>query len=416
LITAYSELDYALDAIRNSVVGFVAKPIDAEELLASVVRAGTVAARNRVSGSPRVVRAAMSDTDQESVAALFGIDSFEMFDDAPLTAVGAARLPGADSSAWSVLRDALSIYSYRILQYSDAETVALTTEGTTDVQQIRDSLVSYLGSNQLEREVTMAVVQSEGPFLSSSLAAVLQSCYGQLDHAYFYNKGGVHMVSSTTTVNPGDRTSVSEYPVEAFAALEQALRTGIEQVAAVAQLRHQCRVKEPSPGVVSHELRRVLSRLAVDLDSYELLVWADDLDSCTTHEGLFELLQGLISGHRAGSAVSTRDLPSRIAEAVAYVREHYEDPDLSLSEVAEAASYSPAHLSTLFTRVHGQSFHETLMSERIRAACRLLRSTDLLIYEVADRVGFRNAFHFSTRFKSEMGFTPRQYRSQTTGE
>jgi two-component system response regulator YesN len=46
----------------------------------------------------------------------------------------------------------------------------------------------------------------------------------------------------------------------------------------------------------------------------------------------------------------------------------------------------------------------------MQEACRLLARPDLLIKEVAYRVGFEDANYFSRRFKSVVGTSPTAYR------
>ena len=58
----------------------------------------------------------------------------------------------------------------------------------------------------------------------------------------------------------------------------------------------------------------------------------------------------------------------------------------------------------LWTDIDGQE------AARIDRAKELLRKTDLLIAEIAHRVGFRNQSHFSFAFRRAAGMTPREFR------
>ncbi|GJM76135.1 hypothetical protein HMSSN036_83510 [Paenibacillus macerans] len=46
----------------------------------------------------------------------------------------------------------------------------------------------------------------------------------------------------------------------------------------------------------------------------------------------------------------------------------------------------------------------------MKHALRLLLETDLMIYEIAERVGYNNARHFSDMFKKMYGKLPQEYR------
>ena len=43
----------------------------------------------------------------------------------------------------------------------------------------------------------------------------------------------------------------------------------------------------------------------------------------------------------------------------------------------------------------------------MKHALRLLMQSDLMVYEIADRVGYNNARHFSDMFKKKFGKLPR---------
>jgi transcriptional regulator GlxA family with amidase domain len=53
---------------------------------------------------------------------------------------------------------------------------------------------------------------------------------------------------------------------------------------------------------------------------------------------------------------------------------------------------------------------EVLRLLRLDRAAQLLTRTDLAVQEVADLVGFEDAFHFSRLFRAEFGHAPREFR------
>ena len=42
----------------------------------------------------------------------------------------------------------------------------------------------------------------------------------------------------------------------------------------------------------------------------------------------------------------------------------------------------------------------------------LLRSTDRMLYEIAEQVGYENPAYFTVAFKKQVGLSPRDYRKQ----
>lgn len=82
---------------------------------------------------------------------------------------------------------------------------------------------------------------------------------------------------------------------------------------------------------------------------------------------------------------------------------------LSLSMVANIFSVSPNHLSQLFKKYNDCGFSEYITQTKIEESKKLLKQSNLKIYEVADQLGFENAFYFSKVFKKVTGVSPREY-------
>lgn len=82
---------------------------------------------------------------------------------------------------------------------------------------------------------------------------------------------------------------------------------------------------------------------------------------------------------------------------------------LTLNNVAAVFGFSPNYLSQLFARQADQTFVEYVNSEKIRAAKEMMREENVKFYEIAERLGFENAFYFSKVFKKIEGCSPREY-------
>lgn len=84
---------------------------------------------------------------------------------------------------------------------------------------------------------------------------------------------------------------------------------------------------------------------------------------------------------------------------------------LSVRELAAQAGYSPAHFSSLFKKVTGQTVEAAIVQARIDKARQLLRQSDLSIGQVAEATGYRDVYFFSRQFKIKTGQTPTRYRA-----
>ena len=84
--------------------------------------------------------------------------------------------------------------------------------------------------------------------------------------------------------------------------------------------------------------------------------------------------------------------------------------DLRLSDLSKTFGYSQGYICRLFKSQLGIGFVDCLTRSRLRMAKRLLRQTQLPIFEVAIRSGFNIRDYFFKVFKKEEGITPRKYR------
>lgn len=99
-----------------------------------------------------------------------------------------------------------------------------------------------------------------------------------------------------------------------------------------------------------------------------------------------------------------------VRRARRYIREHYADSSLSLERIAAELRVNPVYLSRIIKQELGMAFSSLLAEYRIQCATRLLRTTDLAIFDIAERSGYDSQHYFSTAFKKATGTSPTQYR------
>lgn len=84
--------------------------------------------------------------------------------------------------------------------------------------------------------------------------------------------------------------------------------------------------------------------------------------------------------------------------------------DISLKDAASKVHLNPNYLSQLFKQKTGSNFIDYVTGVRMREAEKLLSSTHLRIYEVAEQLGFCDISYFSNLFKKHSGLSPSEYR------
>lgn len=96
-----------------------------------------------------------------------------------------------------------------------------------------------------------------------------------------------------------------------------------------------------------------------------------------------------------------------------YVLENIES-HVGLQEAADHLGVSAGYLSTIFKREYGQSFIDFINSTKIEYACRLLEEKELMVTEIACRLGYENAYYFSKVFRKYTGMSPTSYQKHVT--
>lgn len=88
-----------------------------------------------------------------------------------------------------------------------------------------------------------------------------------------------------------------------------------------------------------------------------------------------------------------------------YIHEHYAE-DITLLELSEKVHLSRNYLSEIFKKATGDTFNDYLTRVRMEKARSLLWEGKYLIYEVAEKVGYKNVPYFSHLFKKYTGHSP----------
>lgn len=101
-----------------------------------------------------------------------------------------------------------------------------------------------------------------------------------------------------------------------------------------------------------------------------------------------------------------------VREALAYLAEHYNDPDIGVSSVARSLGVSDGHLSHIFKKETSYTLSAYLTNYRMHKATELLRDCRVKVYEVAEQVGYRDIAYFSSAFKKSVGLSPSEYQKR----
>ncbi len=117
--------------------------------------------------------------------------------------------------------------------------------------------------------------------------------------------------------------------------------------------------------------------------------------------------------HRDNAPISTA-----VKDAVAYLKEHCGEEELSLQDVAQAIGFHPTYLSKRMRDQLGIGFSQYLTDLRMQKAVKILSNPEhgQKLYEVAELCGFRSQHYFCRVFRKYYGVPPTQYKGTTSVE
>jgi len=115
---------------------------------------------------------------------------------------------------------------------------------------------------------------------------------------------------------------------------------------------------------------------------------------------------------RADSKLKTANWYDPIRKAVVYLNEHINE-NITVPQLAKLSNYSEAQFRRLFKELTQLTPSEYIQLTRVNTAKTLLSTTDKLITDIANEIGFYDHAHFNRTFRTLTGQTPAAYRRQT---
>lgn len=123
------------------------------------------------------------------------------------------------------------------------------------------------------------------------------------------------------------------------------------------------------------------------------------------------------SGERPGyedlmGGFDSKNINTHLRKAITYIQEH-SSSEISLKEVSQALFISESYLAKLFKTEINTTFVEFVTQVRIKYSLELLKDGQMPIYEIAQKVGYKDYRYFSMVFKKMIGITPKEFQKKS---
>ncbi|WP_031522102.1 HTH-type transcriptional activator RhaS [Siccibacter colletis] len=151
----------------------------------------------------------------------------------------------------------------------------------------------------------------------------------------------------------------------------------------------------------------VLHQVRVLIEQMDALPQGDDPHAVANREIVF--MQLLVLLRKSSLAEGAVDNDARLNQLIAWLEDHYAD-EVCWEAIADRFSLSLRTLHRQLKQQTGLSPQRYLNRLRLIKARHLLRHSDESVTDIAYRCGFGDSNHFSTLFKREFCWSPRDVR------
>ena len=440
IISGYSDFKCAKDAIRCGVDDYLSKPIDAAELSEAVSKV-KMFLDNKVSGIGMMEflkRKARNVILQELTSGVYDaylnlspkdIQELEFDADAYQIVICENFSQTSDSMAYN-FADLLKVTNrdeHTFSYYEENGKHVILLKGTYALNRFNDFLEHYHGTTPPEKGSPMDTF-----FLA----------YGRpvqaLNHIHISYKDAHRLISRRFFYSQAQHT----LGYEELSALEQSTRhlspellsKYTDSFVGYLQTFNRKNVAETLHGLENDlyhvkndiaEIKLILIDLYLRIKEKINLVYNTMTIPFPDNSGviefivkkyyLYEIIQFFMEQFEMIMNATGNPGRNSVLDDILYYIDHNYQNNIKLESIAPLFGYNSAYLGKIFNKTVGESFNSYVDHIRIEHSKQLLLHKNYKVYEIAERVGYRNVDYFHKKFRKYVGESPAEYRKKNGG-
>ncbi|MBQ7841323.1 MAG: response regulator [Lachnospiraceae bacterium] len=424
IISGYNDFSYAKTAIHLGIDSYLLKPVETEELRASLVRCidkltRNVSQKQILSGillnqmqeawgdalPGETVSLLLGTQDHFFRAAPYGLLAFHLNSGSALSPKAVRQKTAAfltDKFTHFLLLPVYERFFCVVINLSDAEKkkfCALRPDLEVFLSRLKDNDAAevYCGISLCANSIfeLKDIAVSAERALANRFLGKKEFAFSQDSHALCSAKNKDQILQHCTALCQGLRLPEIQTVQKECDILFAKFNTVALSVQTI-------------PDCLRNVDTFIHQELADTSDMFSILHICNDAD---TLEQLKDHVTHLLMAFCRQRLLNAQFNQDPVSQAIEYMEKNYAKP-LNLAVLANVVSLNYTYFSSIFKNRTGMTVTAYLQNLRIQKAKQLLISTDDKVCEIARKAGFTDARYFEKLFKNCENITPSEYRKQ----
>lgn len=409
-VSGYSQFDYAISAMKNGVVDYLLKPAMPSEVEKLFNKLRGQLQQRYFQEYVQIMRSLCNgdNISKEQIYQYFGTDNYY---------IALARHNGLPMRFSSVQgKEVYSDIHEIIYAYGrdERESLYLWPESLV-INEDFQMLVSSRMEKDTTEEGYHTLIYSSDSVNSDNLADTIKRFYQLLDSSIILEKNC--MIDICNYQEPtwnADNIEKTEWRELVYCIDKQDNKRAKEHLACVIEKWKQ--QERPLLWIERRVRQLSSSMLLVKGGNYDKnyqineYVLEDIFGNSYTYTQLIEGISNILFPSEETIRKEEKLDTSEFVEQISNFMEMHMEKNLNVQQISKEFSISPTYLGKLFHKHKNMSMNSFLTSIRMERAKEILRhNPNMMIRELAQRIGYQDQFYFSRVFRSYTGVSPSEY-------
>lgn len=440
ILSGYSDFKYAQTAIRHGVEFYLTKPIDEDDLAEAVLKikesldnelrtsdniellkkkARNVILHELITGTDGIPAHLSEEdmTDMELSADVYQIVLYENF----------SRTLGSPTYSFAELLKVTNRDDRTFNHLEEEHKDIILLKGTYALNRFQDFLAHYDRANPPQKGSpmdTLFLAYGRPVYKLSELHQSYQDASRLIARRFFclqgqHTLGFEELPDIRESIHPLKQEKLAEYTDYLTGYLQTFNRKNVAET--LAGLERYLYGVENDISEVKLFLTDLYLRIKEKINLVYNTLDIPFLSNSTVIEFidkkyyLYEIIQFLSEQFEMVMNATGNPSRSSVLDDILYYIDHNYQNNIKLESIAPLFGYNSAYLGKIFNKTVGESFNSYVDHIRIEHSKELLLENNYKVYEIAERVGYRNVDYFHKKFRKYVGESPAEFRKKNEG-